>query len=380
MLPLPTLTSNSLRMTSTQRSGGRWAVEMDEILRKEHSDELAAIEAQVRRPIHHRRPNRCSPASPIFRCGYALIALIMVTAAASAQDYGHVDVEFEYADGKVQLSNPVYTHVFPTSGISQQYTSNPGFGSETDVGQGIGPHETIFYHVLDPLFFWDGTTFTDPAEDTQIRILNNPPTIPQTVVGAHTGLQEGSLDPPLNLVGQSMASGDFHSHVSFQLEPQPAGPPPPPAFGAYGLKLSVGTSAEGIEPSDPFFLVFEFGLDEATFQRGVEALLELLQDAGLVGDYNENGQLDAADLDLQAVAITEGDHPPAFDLNNDQLVTFDDRLVWVDDLKQTWIGDANLDGEFNSGDMVQVFVAGKYESSRNCPLGRGRLERRHAVR
>ena len=305
--------------------------------------------------------NRRLPESPIFRCGCALFALIMVTAAASAQNFGHVDAEFEYADGKVQLSQPVYTHVFPTSGISQQYTSNPGFGSETDVGGGIGPHETIFYHVLDPLFFWDGTAFTDPAEDTQIRILNNPPTIPQTVVGVYTGPQEGSLDPPLNLIGKSMASGDFHSHVSFQLEPQSADSPPPPAFGAYGLKLSVGTSAEGIDPSDPIFFVFKFGLDEAAFQQGVEAFAQLLQ-----ADYNENGQLDAADLDLQAVAITEGNHPPTFDLNNDQLVTFEDRLVWVNDLKQTWIGDANLDEEFNSGDLVQVFVAGKYESSRNA--------------
>ena len=34
-------------------------------------------------------------------------------------------------------------------------------------------------------------------------------------------------------------------------------------------------------------------------------------------------------------------------------------MIWVNDLKNTWIGDANLDLEFNSGDMVQVFVAGQ---------------------
>ena len=42
-------------------------------------------------------------------------------------------------------------------------------------------------------------------------------------------------------------------------------------------------------------------------------------------------------------------------------MTFADREVWVNDLKNTWIGDANLNGEFNSGDMVQVFARGKYE-------------------
>ena len=51
----------------------------------------------------------------------------------------------------------------------------------------------------------------------------------------------------------------------------------------------------------------------------------------------------------------------AYDLNDDDLVNFADRQVWVNDLKNTWIGDANLNGEFNSGDMVQVFSRGKYE-------------------
>ena len=32
------------------------------------------------------------------------------------------------------------------------------------------------------------------------------------------------------------------------------------------------------------------------------------------------------------------------------------------DLKSTWYGDANLDGEFNSSDMVAVLTAGKYET------------------
>ena len=43
------------------------------------------------------------------------------------------------------------------------------------------------------------------------------------------------------------------------------------------------------------------------------------------------------------------------------LVNIADREVWVNDLKNTWIGDADLDGEFNSQDFVQVFQAGEYE-------------------
>ncbi len=82
----------------------------------------------------------------------------------------------------------------------------------------------------------------------------------------------------------------------------------------------------------------------------------------LPGDYNGNGQLDAGDLDLQAAAITGGQNPKAFDLNNDNVVNFGDREMWLHDLKKTWVGDANLDLLFDSNDFVQVFVAGKYET------------------
>ena len=44
-------------------------------------------------------------------------------------------------------------------------------------------------------------------------------------------------------------------------------------------------------------------------------------------------------------------------------IDLDDHLMWVKDLKRTWCGDANLDGEFNGNDFVQAFVAGKYETS-----------------
>ena len=50
-----------------------------------------------------------------------------------------------------------------------------------------------------------------------------------------------------------------------------------------------------------------------------------------------------------------------FDLNEDGNIDAEDLRVWVADLRQTWYGDANLDGEFNSADLVSVFQAGEYE-------------------
>ena len=53
---------------------------------------------------------------------------------------------------------------------------------------------------------------------------------------------------------------------------------------------------------------------------------------------------------------------PQFNLNDDEFVNLADHEIWVHELKDTWYGDADLNGEFNSNDFVQVFQAGKYEA------------------
>ena len=82
----------------------------------------------------------------------------------------------------------------------------------------------------------------------------------------------------------------------------------------------------------------------------------------VLGDFNGNGQRDPADVDLMTDQMLS--HPPdlAFDLNGDQLVDFEDRRIWAEELSNTYIGDSNFDGEFNSGDFVSIFAAAKYET------------------
>ena len=70
------------------------------------------------------------------------------------------------------------------------------------------------------------------------------------------------------------------------------------------------------------------------------------------------------DLDLQAEAMVAGGPVAIYDLNTDGTVDFGDREAWLHDLKRVWVGDSDLSGEFNSGDFVQVFAAGKYETGR----------------
>ena len=92
---------------------------------------------------------------------------------------------------------------------------------------------------------------------------------------------------------------------------------------------------------------------------------------GVLGDYNNNGELDVEDLDLQAVEIAGSENPADFDLTGDGLVNEDDRVFWLHDLKGTWVGDADLDGLFDSLDFVAVFVEGKYETEEAASWAQG---------
>jgi hypothetical protein len=87
------------------------------------------------------------------------------------------------------------------------------------------------------------------------------------------------------------------------------------------------------------------------------------------GDFNNNGVLDADDIDFLSDVARQGTNDPVYDLNSDQLVDQIDRTVWVESLRETYFGDANLDGEFNSGDLVAVFQAAEYEDEMDLNSG-----------
>ncbi|MCA9197799.1 MAG: hypothetical protein KDA87_09690 [Planctomycetales bacterium] len=81
------------------------------------------------------------------------------------------------------------------------------------------------------------------------------------------------------------------------------------------------------------------------------------------GDFDASGVLDATDLDLLSAEVRSGGDNRALDLNGDAIVNDADRLALIHDLLDTWSGDSNLDGEFNSSDLVEVFQAGQYEDA-----------------
>ena len=79
------------------------------------------------------------------------------------------------------------------------------------------------------------------------------------------------------------------------------------------------------------------------------------------GDFNGDGIVDHVDVDLLCNAF--GGEELRYDLDGDQNVGSSDMNLLINDILGTGVGDANLDGVFNSTDFVQVFQRGEYEDN-----------------
>ena len=151
------------------------------------------------------------------------------------------------------------------------------------------------------------------------------------------------------------------------------------SFVPFALAQDVETQAKSVGvPSS--LLTFEgaghcsFYFDEDERTQAIEFvnnfLYEQLGLAGM-GDFNGDGVLDVDDINELSKQSASEKNMPEFDLSGDFLVNAKDIQVWIRDLKNTWIGDANIDGEFNSSDLTAVFQAGKFESTKSALWSEG---------
>jgi hypothetical protein len=90
-----------------------------------------------------------------------------------------------------------------------------------------------------------------------------------------------------------------------------------------------------------------------------------------LADLNGDGRLDQADINQLSEEIRSQTNPVEFDVNGDGVVDSTDRIDWIKEVRNTYVGDANLDGEFNSGDLVAVFTVGMYESGQGAGWAEG---------
>jgi hypothetical protein len=81
------------------------------------------------------------------------------------------------------------------------------------------------------------------------------------------------------------------------------------------------------------------------------------------GDFDGDGLLGAADLDMLIAAVRSGENSEGFDVTGDSQVDSADLREYVTSRQRlnSFFGDSNLDGRFNRLDLVHVLIAGQYE-------------------
>ncbi len=84
-------------------------------------------------------------------------------------------------------------------------------------------------------------------------------------------------------------------------------------------------------------------------------------------DFNNDLVVDVTDVDIACRAVQ--DQQDQFDLNGDGMINDGDIMYLVSTVLETGPGDANLDGRFDSADLVQVFQRGRYEDTTAGVLG-----------
>ena len=112
------------------------------------------------------------------------------------------------------------------------------------------------------------------------------------------------------------------------------------------------------DPLRPVYSRFRFSLGGGLAPHGAAPEGEVEDYAHLNGDINEDGTIDATDIDLLCDLLHNGSSDG--DLNNDGAVDSNDMDYLVQDILGTNYGDANLDGLVNSDDLVHMFIAGEY--------------------
>ena len=129
------------------------------------------------------------------------------------------------------------------------------------------------------------------------------------------------------------------------------------------------------KPTRPQFRMEKGGLERASFVGvsydlhdgngtiGPAAIRFVALLPKVAGDFSASNSLDVEDIDLIDRELRGQAKNRVFDLNEDARVTSEDRRVLIKDLLATWYGDSNLDGEFDSTDLVSVFQTGEYEDA-----------------
>lgn len=208
-------------------------------------------------------PDLTNPEREIFVMRKFLIGGLTVALAASSA-LAHDDVEVIVVGGGLYVPPTAEGYVFEGEfgeGLNPaNFANEPGF----DVEDGeFNPGDDLSFNVVTDLLYWDGVAFAAVPAGHSLEIAN---VINSVVVDGSSGFQNGFL------LGVADGDGGLHTDPDYTLNGP--GAPDSLAVGAYGLWLEM-TSTQ-YATSNGFIIMLNYGLDEASFEAGVEAAAALV--------------------------------------------------------------------------------------------------------
>ena len=186
------------------------------------------------------------------------LGVVLFTATTAAQDEHAGDLQFKYDGNQIVILNGEEgfedgKKIFEAEmgfgdPLVEGFTDEPGFISELP-DLGIGANDTISFNFLETRFggflnFWNPAT--GEIESTL------------STIDLTKGLENWTISQLVGasgVLGQADEFGDFHAHFDIQLS---AGS----TVGAYALLMELESDRSGIAKSDPFYIVFGYGIDE----------------------------------------------------------------------------------------------------------------------
>jgi hypothetical protein len=249
----------------------------------------------------------------------AAAGLLGAASMAAAQHQG--DVILEVQDGKIvtgmvdDFGQPQYPHYVWSENFGSagwpNFAADPGYDSPAGA---FVPGTVVGLSIRRALRVWDADEehFDDiPDETISISRLSNTITTPAADPGCEA-LSSLAL-------GAANASGIIHIHPDYFLNA-------PHGAGVYLLELEVWADAEGVSPSDPFWIVFNQNMAQPEVADAVAWVYENLAGPQCIGDINGDGVVDVSDLLLLLTAWGENPNHPA-DINGDCVVDVSDLLM-----------------------------------------------------
>lgn len=228
-----------------------------------------------------------------MRFKYSIVTILGVAAFSVAAFGAHVDIRPYLTDGKITAgaAELAGSTVVPVADHQQVFgaelgeddpgqpfmSEDPGFLAEIGAFPG-GAGKLIAWTALDGLKYWNGSGFGTVPSGESLQI---------TKGSQSTNI--ASLLPAGFAFGTIHADGGLHEHMTFELLGADGNPIPgdgvEPAAGIYLLTLQLGTTMDGVAPSDPIWLVYNNGDTEENHDLAVEWVERHLapEPAGLIG-------------------------------------------------------------------------------------------------